>query len=172
MGGTLLPVLLAVLLATLPAGATPEVKLMQPATPFLQSEMNVRFLRLRPGELLLESLQKWARENSIEAASVLSVVGSLRKATLRYANLPGPETLEGPFEVVSLSGTLSKDSMHLHASVSDSKGFTRGGHLTGENRIHTTLELVIGVYPGVRFLREKDAASGYAELVVAPAGKL
>ncbi len=130
--------------------------------------VNVHFLRLKPNELVMESLQSWARENSIEAASILSAVGSLKKATLRFANQPQGESLEGPFEVVSLSGTLSKESMHLHASISDSKGNTRGGHLTGENRIHTTLELVIGVYPTVKFTREKDPSTGYPELVVKP----
>jgi predicted DNA-binding protein with PD1-like motif len=130
--------------------------------------VNVHFLRLKPDELVVESLQTWARKNSIEAASILSAVGSLKKATLRFANQPRGESLEGPFEIVSLSGTLSKDSMHLHASISDSKGTTRGGHLTGENRIHTTLELVIGVYPSVKFAREKDPVTGYAELLVKP----
>lgn len=135
------------------------------------SAVSVRFLRLHPGDLLVESLQAWTRENAIEAASILSAVGSLKKATLRFANQSAVESLEGPFEVVSLSGTLSKESMHLHASVSDAKGLTRGGHLSGENRIHTTLELVIGVYPAVKFVREKDPASGYPELVVLPNGK-
>jgi len=128
----------------------------------------VHFLRLHPGDLLLESLERWAQEHSIDAASIVSAVGSLKRATLRFAGQARGVRLEGPLEVVSLSGTLSKDSHHLHASVSDSKGVTRGGHLTGENRVYTTLELVIGVYPEAKFLREKDPDTGYLEWVVMP----
>jgi predicted DNA-binding protein with PD1-like motif len=40
--------------------------------------------------------------------------------------------------------------------------------LTGENRVYTTLELVIGVYPEAKFLREKDPDTGYLEWVVMP----
>ena len=35
--------------------------------------------------------------------------------------------------------------------------------------VFTTLELVLGTLPGVRFTREMDAATGYDELVVAEA---
>jgi predicted DNA-binding protein with PD1-like motif len=65
-------------------------------------------------------------------------------------------------------GTLNEDSMHLHLSVSDGKGSTRGGHLMPGNTVYTTAEIVIAELEDADYLREPDAQSGYRELVVKP----
>ena len=56
--------------------------------------------------------------------------------------------------------------MHLHASVSNTKGETFGGHLASGNIIYTTAEIVIAELEDVTFTREQDPDSGYKELVV------
>ena len=57
-------------------------------------------------------------ERKINAAVVLSAVGSLTNVSLRFANQKNPETLKGHFKIVSLSGTLGAVSgSHLHMSV-------------------------------------------------------
>jgi predicted DNA-binding protein with PD1-like motif len=128
------------------------------------SRMKAHLVRLAPGQDLLFELRNWAKSRKIKAASILSAVGSLKKVTLRFANQPDASSREGFFEIVSLTGMLDEQSLHLHASVSLPSGETIGGHLTGENRIYTTLELSIAEYEDVQFLREKDPTYGYPEL--------
>ena len=73
---------------------------------------------------------------------------------------------EEPFEIVSVMGTLSKDGVHLHISVSDSEGNTIGGHLKNGCIINTTAEVVMLEIDNVKFSREFDESTGYDELVV------
>ena len=76
-------------------------------------------------------------------------------------------TYKGPFEIVSLVGTVSGgESGHLHISLSDSEGKVIGGHVVGDLFIYTTAEVVLGECEGVRFEREDDKETGYNELVV------
>lgn len=74
--------------------------------------------------------------------------------------------LEGPFEIVSLVGTLAGDGCHLHASLSDKDGAVCGGHVVGGMEVYTTAEVVLGHCVDAAFTREPDAATGYDELVV------
>jgi predicted DNA-binding protein with PD1-like motif len=155
--------ILALLAVFVSANPLSEVKTMIPSG---SSRIKAHMLRLKPGQDLLPALREFAKERHLKAASILSAVGSLTRVTLRYANQPSGTTRDGHFEIVSLSGTLNEDSLHLHASVSDSTGTTAGGHLTGENKVYTTVELAIAEYEDYRFAREKDLAFGYDELVV------
>jgi predicted DNA-binding protein with PD1-like motif len=74
--------------------------------------------------------------------------------------------LEGPFEIVSLVGTLSGGTDHLHISLSDKDGNVIGGHVIGGLYVYTTAEIVIGECQQLAFDREHDASTGFAELVV------
>lgn len=114
----------------------------------------------------MKALRGWANDH--DAASVLSVVGSLNHANLRFANQPQATRVDGPLEILSLSGTLSKHGVHLHLSVADSQGRMTGGHLKPGCEIYTTAEIVLGVYPDLVFDRELDDTYGYKELVVRP----
>lgn len=126
--------------------------------------MRIHAIRLTPGQDLMKQLQGWARDH--DAASVLSVVGSLNQANLRFANQAQPTRIEGPLEILSLSGTLSKRGVHLHLSVADGDGKMTRGHLKQGCEIYTTAEIVLGVYPNLVFDRELDETYGYQELVV------
>ena len=130
------------------------------------SGIKAHVLRLKPGQDLLEELKKWARDHHIGAASILSVAGSLKKCSLRFADQPKATVKEGRFEIVSLSGMIDENSLHLHSSLSLPDGSTIGGHLTGENIIYTTAEIAIAEYPDLVFTREKDSTYGYSELTV------
>lgn len=77
-------------------------------------------------------------------------------------------TFEEPMEIVSLTGTLGPEGMHVHISLSRRDGACVGGHLVSGCIVHTTAELVIGELPGVEFRRQPDAATGYNELTVTP----
>jgi len=122
--------------------------------------------RLKPGQDLKVELDALAKTRDIEAACVLACVGSLTTAVLRFANQPGPSTLHGHFEIVSLTGTLSKHGSHYHISISDGEGRTYGAHLLEGCKIYTTAEVVVGVIEGVSFQRTDCPESGYPELDV------
>ena len=124
-------------------------------------------LRLSPGQDLLPELERLVRERALEAACVLTCVGSLTTAVIRFANRERATTLTGHFEIVSLTGVLSVHGAHCHIAISDGEGRTVGGHLMEGCRVYTTAEIVIGTLPGDRFLRTYDPRTGYPELSVA-----
>ncbi|GFE60226.1 PPC domain-containing DNA-binding protein [Geobacter sp. AOG2] len=123
-------------------------------------------LRLRPGDDIRSSLSRLLHDRELPAACVLSCAGSLSRAALRLAGNGGGTIIEGPLEIVSLSGTLSPQGPHLHIAFADSIGRVLGGHLLDGCIVLTTAEIVLAVMPEVRFSRRHDAATGYAELVI------
>jgi uncharacterized protein len=131
--------------------------------------MKVHVLRLLPGDDLRAALEtafaELARTHSIAAACIVSAVGSLSQAVLRYADKAGGSEINGPLELLMLSGTLSADGAHLHASVADDHGTVKGGHLMAGTIVRTTAEVVIALLPGWEFRRELDVATGAKELV-------
>jgi predicted DNA-binding protein with PD1-like motif len=123
-------------------------------------------LRLKPGDDLRRSLEAFTAQHHLRAAYVATCVGSLKVAAIRFADQKETTILTGPFEIVSLTGTLSPDGPHLHISVSDANGRTFGGHLAEGSLVYTTAEVVIGELVGARFTREVDPATTFRELVV------
>ena len=148
--------------------ATPDTKAQSvvPAPGITAAPMQTYSFRLRPGQDLKAELDALVKQQRIEAGAMLTCVGSLTDVTLRLANQDGPSVWQGHFEIVSLVGTLSTNGSHLHLSVSDSTGRTIGGHLLAGCTIYTTAEIVVGVMPGLRYVREPDPTFGYRELVV------
>lgn len=128
----------------------------------------IHVLRLQPGEDVRSTLRDWAQAGKIEAAAVTSAVGSLSQAHLRYANRADGMMTTTDLEVLSLSGTLSANGMHLHLSVADRDGHMLGGHLLEGCTVRTTLELVIQEIDGVRMPRIPDPDTGYDELSPEP----
>jgi uncharacterized protein len=128
-------------------------------------------LRLKPGQDLRSELEKFAKATGLQAAYIITCVGSLNRATLRLANQSESTTFEGKFEIVSLVGTLAPDGPHLHLSVSDGTGKTLGGHLVEGCPIYTTAEIIIGEAQDLRFTREPDEQTGYKELKIHPRAK-
>ena len=149
-------------------------------------------LRLRPGEEVLESLQALVTRQGWAAVSIVSVVGSLTDAVIRYANQPGPSYRHGHFEVVAMSGTLeaappeglepaqpegleadSRPTLggaHVHIGLSDGAGVMFGGHMLPGCRVYTTLEIVLLILEELRFTRSHCDLSGYPELVITSRG--
>ena len=125
--------------------------------------------RLKPGQDLFDSIQAFVMEQHVEAGCILSGVGSLSQATLRLANREYNSVYEGPFEIVSITGTISVHGSHLHISISDGDGKTIGGHFESGCKIYTTAEIVIAVFNDIVYKREFADDSGYEELTVYPA---
>nr|WP_321512902.1 PPC domain-containing DNA-binding protein [uncultured Pseudodesulfovibrio sp.] len=123
-------------------------------------------VRLRPGQDLLIELERLVEEQAVDAACVLTCVGSLTTAVLRFANQENAEVLHGHFEIVSLTGVLSRHGSHCHIALSDESGRTVGAHLLEGCTVYTTAEIILGVCSGVRFLRTHDSETGFPELEI------
>lgn len=121
-------------------------------------------LRLHPGDDPVAALDAFAQAHQLEAACVLTCVGSLRKAVIRFANREQAATLNGHFEIVSFTGVFSLHGGHYHISVSDGEGRTLGGHLMEGSEVYTTAEIALAVLEDIRFLRTYDPETGYPEL--------
>ena len=127
-------------------------------------------LRLTPGQDLRAALEAAVLSQSCRAAFVLSGIGSLSTAGLRFAVADQPERLMGEMEILSLSGTVAfdgtKSSSHLHMAISTATGQVLGGHVAAGCIVRTTAEVLLALLPDWEFAREPDAATGYDELVV------
>ena len=85
------------------------------------SSLRVHALRLSPGQEIKSTLFDFCRRNSIDAACILTCVGSLSKVHLRYAysadQQPDMEewskgqVVDGQFEILSLVGTVSNQGI-------------------------------------------------------------
>lgn len=125
-------------------------------------------LRLKPGQDLRNEMLALARRNDLRASVVLSGVGSLKTARLRYAGAQEPTTLDGPFEIVAMTGTLAHDGLHVHLAIANAQGLVLGGHLQEGCLIHTTCELSVLENKDLEFSRRPDPETGYNELHVYP----
>lgn len=136
---------------------------------FASTGLTPHVLRLLPKQDLKHGLLDFVQVHSISAGCILTTVGSLQQASLRFAGNNSATVLTGPFEIVSLVGTLSPEGLHLHLAIADHQGKTIGGHVMPGCLIHTTAEIVIGALAGLAFRRSPDATTGYRELAILPA---
>lgn len=127
-------------------------------------------VRLKPGQDLKEEIERLAKEKDISAGVLVSAVAGLENARLRMAGAtPDNQVVKewnGPFEVVSATGTISKNGCHIHVSISDKEGNVFGGHLKDGCKVKSTAEIVILVFDDVIYKREPDKETGFEELVV------
>jgi predicted DNA-binding protein with PD1-like motif len=131
------------------------------------SESRLWVLRLHPGDDLVDSIMEFANKNSINAGGIVTCVGSLSRARLRYANQSDYENLDAKgqhFEIVSLVGTFSTTDRHLHLALANEQGAVFGGHASSGNKVYTTAEIIIVEGLDWTFRREKDPVTTYPEL--------
>lgn len=127
--------------------------------------MNHAFRLVRGNDLKKEIIDYCQKEN-IEAGVIVSAVGSLKHLHIRLAEAKDYIDKEENYEIVSITGTVSKDDVHIHISASDKEGKTIGGHLKDGTIVDTTCEIVIYELKDYVFTREPDTLTGYDELVV------
>lgn len=120
--------------------------------------------RLKPGDDLRQGIQELVKAKGIKAGWIITCVGSLEEYHLRFANQQQGSRGTGYFEIVSLSGTLSINGSHLHASISNEAGNTIGGHLLDGCKVYTTAEIVVAATDKYVFSREDDGSTGWKEL--------
>ena len=133
-----------------------------------ENESTARYfaLRLKPHQDLKEQLIAFGKQHRLKAACIVTCVGSLEQFHLRYANQSEGVKANGHFEIVSLTGTFSDTSSHLHLTVADSSGRTIGGHLLDHNFVYTTAEVISAELSDLELIREKDSTYGYQELAI------
>jgi len=124
--------------------------------------------RIKHGELFRETIQRICAEHQVKAGVILSAVGGFEELYLRMPILPGQEKhtikhISGPFEIVSITGTISPNDCHIHVSASDRDGVCIGGHLKEGSTVKNTAEVVIGIFEDVVFERNPDVVTGYDE---------
>ncbi|MCX5496684.1 DUF296 domain-containing protein [Kaistia dalseonensis] len=125
-------------------------------------------MRLKPGEDVLDTLQAFVTANDIKAAGIVTVVGSLTHAMIRYAARPVGALREGLFEIVSMIGTVEATGCHVHISCSDENGDMFGGHMLSGCLTRTTCEIVLVELTDMVFSREYCPISTWDELVIRP----
>ena len=108
------------------------------------------------------------RDNDLKAVAIVTIVGSLTDAVIRYANQPGGTLSQGHFEIVSMVGTVEPTGAHVHISLSDGQGKMFGGHMLAGCLVYTTAEIVLAHLEDFAFARVPCALSGYDELAVQP----
>ena len=123
-------------------------------------------IRLLPGQDLKVELLAFSKRQGLQAACILTCVGSLTKTALRMAGRDFIRTWEEKMEILSLSGTLSAEGAHLHLGIANGDGQAFGGHLVEGCLVYTTAEIVLGELEDVKFLRVVDPATGYKELEI------
>ncbi|MFN0082540.1 MAG: PPC domain-containing DNA-binding protein [Ferruginibacter sp.] len=130
------------------------------------SPILVHAMRLKPGEDLRAQIENYVQQNNIAAGWMVTCAGSLTNYSIRFANMENGSTGTGHFEIVSLTGTVSKNGNHLHISISDSTGNTIGGHLLTGCIVYTTAEIIIESTTSLNFKREKDGSTPWEELQI------
>ncbi|MGF1770625.1 DNA-binding protein [Enterovibrio makurazakiensis] len=124
--------------------------------------------RLTRGADLKQSIFDAVKGNDIQAGCVVSVVGCLSSINMRLADSVSVFQKDACFEILSLSGTLTPEHIHLHISVADEEGGAWGGHLLDGTIVSHTAEICLLAFSNYQFNREFDADTGYTELVVKP----
>jgi predicted DNA-binding protein with PD1-like motif len=125
-------------------------------------------LRLEPGADLRRSVESACRTHFPAGGFVLCGIGSLLHPVLRLAGAQAETRFDGPFEILTLSGSVAHEGAHLHASISSAKGEVLGGHVPYGNQVRTTAELLIVALESWHLSRRHDAATGFAELAAVP----
>ena len=102
----------------------------------------VHYIKFEKGELLLESLTQYAKDNNIKTAEI-SFIGAVQNVNVMYFNQSKKEydkhTFDGGHEVLNGLGNISllngKPFVHVHMTVADKNGNAFGGHLDEGTKI-------------------------------------
>lgn len=127
--------------------------------------LNHAFRLTRDSDLKKEIIS-YCKKHDIKAGVITSAVGCIKHLHIRLAEAKNYIDKEENYEIVSITGTVSKDDVHIHIAVADNTGKTIGGHLKDGTIIDTTCEVVIYELKDYAFDREFDEATGYDEISI------
>ncbi len=124
--------------------------------------------RIEPGGDLVTEIERLCAEHSILAAQV-TVIGAVRRARYAYYEQHDRRYLEletgSHHEITGFVGNISERDgrpfLHAHATFSDRKGATVGGHLLKGIEVFAA-EVMIRELAGVALIRQHDQETGLA----------
>lgn len=129
------------------------------------------FVRLHADENIYEELENVCKKHDVKTAMFVSALGQLKDFKLGYYRGEGdyaPQEFNGIYELLSLSGSVSKQNdeykFHLHAVLGDEKKNTVGGHLI-EGIVESTNEIVL-LKSDIGIKRRVIGESGNVELIL------
>ncbi len=128
--------------------------------------MKLHALRLTKGMDLRKSIEDYQKLHHIHSGCIITCVGCVYEVGIRLADGVTKINLKDNYEIVSLTGTLSQDGVHLHIALSSKDMQTIGGHLTYGCLVNTTAEIVLMEIDEYEFTRSFDESTGYDELVI------
>ena len=126
----------------------------------------MHIFRLTKGMDLKKSIVEYCKDNNIKAGIIGACVGCCYEIYFRLAGGKDFYHKIGDHEIVSMTGTISEDGVHIHVSFSDIEGNVIGGHLSDGCLVNTTAEIAITEIDDYRLTREFDEETGYKELVI------
>jgi predicted DNA-binding protein with PD1-like motif len=120
-------------------------------------------LGLNPGDLLLESIEKFIKDKGIQDGAILTGIGSLGECTFKFpekAESPPTvksETYQGPLEMTGMQGIIADFEPHLHLAVAE-HGHERiiGGHLGPNCKVLYLAEITIAKFTGPPMTRKPN----------------
>ena len=127
-------------------------------------------IHLKPGDLLLESIEGELAAQGFKNAVVLSCAATLdivschrvKDTEVKPTNVFFKET--GPFEVSSLQGMVIDGRPHFHITVSDGQR-TFGAHLEHGSRVLYVAEIVLGEIAGLDHLQRTADENGIPRII-------
>ncbi|CAM2882457.1 PPC domain-containing DNA-binding protein [Erysipelothrix tonsillarum] len=134
--------------------------------------MKEHVIRLMPGDDLLQGIDAYCKKFQITSGYIGTCVGSLSRIVFRKGHNKKEIQLNGPYEIVSCVGTVSKGGHHIHASVSDLEFKVLGGHVSLGCIVKSTAEIVIIELEHYQLTRTKGELSGYKELEIEATGNV
>ena len=126
----------------------------------------MHIFRLTKGMDLKKSIVEYCKENNIKAGIICACVGCCYEIYFRLAGGKDFYHKIGDHEIVSMTGTISEDGVHIHVSFADEAGKVIGGHLSEGCFVNTTAEIAIIEVDNYKLIREFDEETGYKELVI------
>ena len=126
----------------------------------------MHIFRLHRGDDLKKSILAYCNKNNINSGIVTCAVGCCSKVRFRLAGAESFYEDEADYEIVSITGTISCDGVHIHISFGDNTGKVVGGHLSEGCIINTTCEVAIIESNNYKLSRVYDEETCYKELVI------
>ena len=117
---------------------------------------------MQRGDDVLKCIQYAIKEYNIVQGAVLSGIGGLNTLSYHYvpdfADVPNNQfvSVDAPWELTSLQGTIVQGVEHIHVTACDDKGHTVGGHLEPGNIVLYVAEVVIVEFESGDFCRRAD----------------
>jgi len=123
-------------------------------------------IRLTPGQGLRRALKAAVTQRECTAAFVLTCIGSLAQAGVRFAGKADRRPVIAALEILMLCATMAVSASHLHASLARSNGEFVDGHTVHGCAVQTTAKVLLAPLPERGFTRACDSSTDDDELII------